>query len=452
MHRFTRLVGVLRCPDCSQQYSYQAIGQRDPGLGVFGLLNCPCKTWPVIDSIPILLDRQVGAYRQSGETLAIGPSPAALVEMIRAGRGRQAPIECLAVPYVPGGNSWNERPSRLGRKFNSYLRRYAAPLSLGKAIRRRQLERFLATPADRVSAGDLIRLFYGPGSPLPIDYAYYFLYRFSLPRWLAAMSLMSLIPPTPRPVLDLACGFGHFAHFLRGQGITDWVVGADFNFIPMWMARRTSARNVSFVVLDANAPLPLTDDVFGAGLCSDAFIYIANQSRLVAEIKRVCGDHVLALPRLGNRTALPAHPGASESSAEEYIDLFGAPERSWIFSEDVLVKDYLSRRTPDLDVRDDPGNLTHDKWLSLFVAPEGMVRPPQRRHVHWPHEMGRLQLNPIFTAHTVDRTAACSTSGTGSRTPISRFRMPRRPSTCPVRSSSMPQPLRRSARATGRRT
>jgi hypothetical protein len=173
-------------------------------------------------------------------------------------------------------------------------------------------------------------------------------------------------------------------------------VGGDFNFVPMWIARRTSARTASFVMLDASAPLPFADGVFGAGVCSDAFMYLPEQATAMAELRRVCGERPVALPRLGNRTALPAQPHEFERSADEYVQLAGGPARAWLYSEDALLKEYLWRRTPGPDARGDPGRLTHDKWLSVLVAPEGMPPPPARRYDRWPHEAGRLQLNPMF--------------------------------------------------------
>jgi SAM-dependent methyltransferase len=393
--RFLRLVELLRCPATGRPYRYEPVAQRDAELGVYGVLHGDDGPWPVIDSIPILLDAPVGAYEHYGRQTVLGPTPSRLVEMIRAGRGREALIECLAVPYVPGANAQDPQ-GWLERRLYHHLRRHVVRPGTGRRIRRRQLARLLARESHRLTATDLIRFFYGPGSPLPHGYLHYFLYRYCLPRSLAAVSLMSLIPPTPRPVLDLACGFGHFAHFLTGQPVTDWMVGADFNFIPMWAARRTSAPQASFVLLDAGAPLPFRDDAFGAALCSDAFTYIPRKRELVAEMARVAGDHPLVFPRLYNRTALP-QAEAEEMSAAEYRALFGAPERTWIASEDALVRCYLDGRSPDLRRQAAPASMTHDKFLSAFVRPAGMPAAAPRRFAAWPHSAGRLQLNPIFT-------------------------------------------------------
>lgn len=60
--RFERLLALLRCPKGDAPYRWEPITQADPDLGVYGLLHGADRAWPVIDGIPILLDRPVGAF------------------------------------------------------------------------------------------------------------------------------------------------------------------------------------------------------------------------------------------------------------------------------------------------------------------------------------------------------------------------------------------------------
>lgn len=384
--RFERLLSLMRCPACCRSYRYEPVHQPDAD-GLYGLLHCQCRTWPVLDSIPILADRRVGAYEHTTAAEEFrGPTPAELTGLIRAGKGMEALLECLAIPVVLPGKL-RRLPVLRG------LSRRPETLAIGRGLRRTQLRRLLRRAEASEYAQDWLATFFGRWSPLSGDLFSYYFNRFCMPRYLAATTIISTIPNTAKPVLDVACGFGHFGHFLTGGRIADWVVGADFNFFPMWAAKRTIAPEASFVFLDAGQPLPFTDRQFGAAICSDAFHYVRNKKGLAAEMSRIVDAGPLALTRVGNGAVLPAE--GEELTAAGYLDLFGAG-RTWLSAEGELVKHYLSRQTPDLSIRVDPETLRHDKWLSAVVLPDG-AEPPRPKHLAtWPHEIGRLQLNPMY--------------------------------------------------------
>lgn len=384
--RLERLLALMRCPACEVSYRYEPVQQPDTD-GLYGLLHCQCRTWPVLDSIPILADRRIGAYEHTTATEEYkGPTPAELTDLIRAGKGIEALLECLAIPVVL------HRRLRQLPVLRTLSKRPEA-VAAGRAARRAQLRRMLRRPKASEYARDWLSTFFGRWSPLTGDLFAYFYHRFSMPRYLAATTLMSLVPGTSKPVLDVACGFGHLTHFLTGRRIGDRVIGADFNFFPMWAAQRTIAPDASFVLLDAGQPLPFADRRFGTALCSDAFHLVPNKKGLLAEMQRIVDHGPLVFTRIGNKSVLP--PEGDELTAAGYLDLFGR-DRTWLFTEDDLVKSYLSRRTPDLLRRVDPETLWHDKWLSALVLPEGADPPTSTPLATWPHELGRLQLNPMY--------------------------------------------------------
>lgn len=384
--RFERLRSLLRCPACCGPYCYEPVPQPDTD-GVYGLLHCRCRSWPVLDSIPILAERRVGAYEHTTGTEEYrGPTPFELTDLIRTGKGTEALLDCLAIPVVLPG-MLRRLPLLRG------LSRRPETLAIGRGLRRAQLRRMLGRAEASEYARDWLATFFGRWSPLSGDLFSYYFHRLCMPRYLAAMEIMSTIPGTAKPVLDVACGFGHFGHFLTASRIADWVVGADFNFFPMWAAKRTIAPDASFVFLDAGQPLPFADRQFGAAICSDAFHYVPNKKGLVAELSRIVDAGPLVLNRVGNGAVLP--PEGEELTAAGYLDLFGA-ERTWLSAEGELVKGYLSRHTPDLSVRVDPESLRHEKWLSAVLLPDGVEPPRPTRLATWPHELGRLQLNPMY--------------------------------------------------------
>ena len=100
---------------------------------------------------------------------------------------------------------------------------------------------------------------------------HYYRNRFALPRTLAALSILCLVPSSNRPVLDLACGFGPFGHYLTKRRFPSEVFGVDFNFYLVWGQKHWIAPRGMFVCADANRRLPFIDCAFSAVLCARDF-------------------------------------------------------------------------------------------------------------------------------------------------------------------------------------
>lgn len=129
-----------------------------------------------------------------------GPSRENLIRLVMAGRGLDALVSCLAFPVVikaldrvPLWRLWH------GKLF----------LDLLLGLRRVKLRRWCVRARQTLSAEDWFNEFYLRHSPVSGDLFSYSFYRFSQPRHLAALALISLLPAREKPLLDLACGFGH---------------------------------------------------------------------------------------------------------------------------------------------------------------------------------------------------------------------------------------------------
>ena len=249
----------------------------------------------------------------------------------------------------------------------------------------------------QLSAEDWFEFFFGDltatGPSLLPDYRN----RFALPRTLAALSLLRLVPSSDRPVLDLACGFGPFGHYLTQRRNPVAVVGVDFNFYLVWGQKNWIAPSGTFVCADASRRLPFVDDAFSAVLCSDAFIYFRDKPQVLAELNRCAPGKPMILTRVGNKTASPKEADALDP--EGYMDLLasGGPRA---FSEYALVRQYLARRNPLASEPTDVGDLYWDKWLTFVLNGRSLQDTEIDLKDEWPHEVGELAFNPIFERET----------------------------------------------------
>ncbi|MCP5265086.1 MAG: class I SAM-dependent methyltransferase [Burkholderiaceae bacterium] len=344
----------------------------------------------MLDAIPVLVDKPLVARTHwSGEAETRGRGAAELCAMIRDGRGFEALLDAITVPIVA--------PHRLRRllPLPDSIWESEPLLRFGGWLRQRQLLSRLKKPRDAQSARDWLNLFYGRGSPLSGALYNYFFHRFTQPRYLAALSLFTLLPPSDKPVLDIATGFGHFAHHLQNGEVPHPVIGLDFNFFPMWAARRVMVPKASFVVADATEGLPFPDGAFSGVTCSDAFHFMAEKTRVLEECDRCVDNGPVIFTRVGNAQVLPPD-GPVELSPGSYRALF-AGKTLRMFGELDLVKSYLRHLGPDLSHDARPDELAFDKYLSIVVFPDGEL-PPRPSFERWPHCVGVLGINPLYAA------------------------------------------------------
>jgi ubiquinone/menaquinone biosynthesis C-methylase UbiE len=111
----------------------------------------------------------------------------------------------------------------------------------------------------------------------------YYAFCFGQPRHLTALSLASLIDTPDKPVLDLACGYGHITRHLLPRAQDQPVIGVDHNFFSLYVAKGWMAPKAAYVCAGAEGPLPFPDDTFSTAFCSNAFqqslgIYIIDKA------------------------------------------------------------------------------------------------------------------------------------------------------------------------------
>lgn len=263
---FTSLFPVaLICPECRSELTFEASAAQPLPAGLFGVLSCGCGSYPVLDSIPVLRSGRIDVQdHTTGRAEVVGPRVEELVELVRADRGLDALIQLLAFPpTIPFGLA--DRPGLRLPFTRGPLPRVA------RAARRAEVSEML-DDLDELTAQDWMELCYlrSSGSHSADMFPYFFA-RFGQPRHLSSLSLLRALPEDNRPVLDLACGFGHIMYNLAARQAPRRSVGVDRNFFQLWVARRYVAPGQSFLCSDRIDALPFGDDVFSASVCTDAF-------------------------------------------------------------------------------------------------------------------------------------------------------------------------------------
>jgi SAM-dependent methyltransferase len=364
-----QLLRRLRCPACRQSLRYT---ERATG---YGILECGCDRWPVVDHVPILHRRRVGYFEHTtGEALSQGADHRELAQLIEAGHYEEALALCLLSPKAMPGLSrllgWSLSHSKLVLGMQNAL-----AMSALRGVLRRRAE---------LTATDMFEFLCNPSSPLGEGPRDYFIYRFGQPRHLAALALLQSLPAGPEPVLDIACGAGHFDHYLQRRSAPTAVIGCDINFFQLWTAKHWISPQSDFVCADLGDGLPFIDNAFSAAVCSDAYHYIADRRALLAEIQRCAPRKPVILTRVGNLDLGPNE--GFESDLDEYLAPMPGAQ---VFHENGLLRDYLARRVPQPALR---AEAREHKWLSFMWH----ATPSMASATEWPHAVGRLVRNPIY--------------------------------------------------------
>lgn len=376
---------LLRCPDCRQPFRFTPAAAEGGASANYGILRCRCYRYPVVDGIPIILKGHVGLLSfWSGEVESKGPHVEELCGLVEQGQGLEALIQCLAftprvsfLDHLPGWRLWHSG---------------VVPALARKWVERR-LRAMLTRDRHNLSAEDWFEFFFGEHAATDTPLLEVYRNRFVLPRTLAALSLLRLIPPSDRPILDLACGFGPFGHYLTNRPKPTPVIGLDFNFYLVWGQKHWISPGGTFLCADATVRLPFADDAFSGVLCSDAFVYFRNKDDVLTELMRCAPTRPLILTRVGNK--ISPHEAEAALCPEEYMELFpsGKPRA---FSEYALVRHYLARTNPLTSEPTDPADLHWDKWLTFVLNSTGLIDPSGEPAEEWPHAVGDLALNPLF--------------------------------------------------------
>jgi len=320
--------------------------------------------------------------------LQIGPDVRDLISLLRAGQNEKALLSLLVIPGRFVGRLLGLADC-VPTKLKGGIRILANRLW---SKEQRKARRFLVDPEGEATARDLLAFYYR-GS-LQSELYNHFTYLFGQPRHLAGLSLASLFPTSGKPILDLACGFGHYMHYWCTSRPGQRVIGVDRNFFQLYVAKKRIAPGGDFICSEADGKLPFVSRSFSGVFCSDAFHYFLGRWQSVEEMKRLVeAGGSIVLSRFGNRRVEPRE--GYELTVDGYLRLFdGIPTR--MVSEESLLQAYLKKSGPPFDEQPAMTHLTSQKWLYLLASENRVLFRDHPEFESWPHAAGRLRLNPLY--------------------------------------------------------
>ena len=120
----------------------------------------------------------------------------------------------------------------------------------------------------------------------------YFAFRWSSPTYLSGLALLDRFggDPDSGPVIEVACGVGHYLRDLALRGRS--CVGVDVVFSKLWLARKfVVPSGVPLVCGDVTAGFPVGPIPGGAvAFCHDAFYFLPEKPKVVAGLQTLVGD------------------------------------------------------------------------------------------------------------------------------------------------------------------
>lgn len=173
----------------------------------------------------------------------------------------------------------------------------------------------------------------------------YFAHRWSDPTYLAGLALLQQHWPADRPVVEVACGIGHFLRELDQRGVGP-LVGVDVVFSKLWLAQRFVCPAARYVCADVTEGLPPLDLPARAYvLCVDALYFLRDKPAAVAAM-RALGDTVV----VGHaHTPAEVHSSGEPLTPQQYADLLGTDV---VYDDDELTSAFLQGRAPVTGVPD----------------------------------------------------------------------------------------------------
>jgi ubiquinone/menaquinone biosynthesis C-methylase UbiE len=383
------LLRSLHCPFCGGDFDGGELDQAG-----FGILACYCGQYPVLAGIPIIKKGNIGIAGESVEAVS---------SLIKAGRCREA-LLAMVMPPAPESPTlappWIQSlPSLRGlRRLKSFAHQRGAHRW------RNQAAALLTEPNDQVTACDFLDLYYHRSGFKSNDAYDYFALRFGQPRHLVALSFATLIEKSTKPVLDIACGYGHITRSLAARLDRQPVVGVDQTFTGLYFAKTFVAPEAEYVCCAADGPLPFADGFFSAAFCSDAFHYFIHKLSSLKELRRLISDDgMIILVWVHNLHVRRPHDGAP-LPPEGYEALVADMPHRLIADSAVLAR-YLQRQGPPLASSKEPGQLSREPLLSIVASHRQDVFKDHGEFQDWPHGHGRLDLNPLYR---IDKTSDSS--------------------------------------------
>jgi ubiquinone/menaquinone biosynthesis C-methylase UbiE/uncharacterized protein YbaR (Trm112 family) len=378
------LLQLLRCPFCGGKLTAGET-KATAAYQEYGVLACHCGEYPVVAGIPILKKGVIESARQKADDV---------IELIRSGTYENALLSMVMPPPPPSSQlapAWMRAlPSTRGI---GRLKEWCGRLALPRW--RREATALLTDTQGEATACDIFKLYFLESRGAPKELYTYETFRYGQPRHLVGLSFTTLIQRPNRPVLDLACGFGHLTPALLERAGEQGVVGADRSFFDLYVAKKCFAPQAQYVCCEADAALPFPDGAFSVVFCSDAFHWFWYKQNCIQQLKRLTQDDgtILLVALRNGLVENHFYPGSLRP--EEYQSFFADLPHRLLRNSDVLSR-YLQKQGPPINHSLKSDDFANEPWLSLVASHRRDLCGEENAFDDWPHAQGRVTLNPLY--------------------------------------------------------
>ena len=192
----------------------------------------------------------------------------------------------------------------------------------------------------------------------------YFAYRWATPTFLSGLALLQLTVQAQRPVVEIACGMGHFLRTLEANGIT--TVGVDLVFSKLWLARRYLDVQGTLVCGDTHA-LPLRSQQPSTVFCHDAFYFFEDKEAVLTGLRTLAAGGSLALGHV-HTDAIDHGVAGTLRSAEAYSQM--ADAGASFYNDQQLTTAWLTQQMPPAQTPNELNQAEAIAWIEGKINPQ----------------------------------------------------------------------------------
>ena len=310
------LLAELSCPYCGAGFriglelSASSEGLRD------AVLCCDCYEYPVVRGIPVLrqMSPVTSIQNVAVDHLRKGDADRALEWLLAAGSG----------PGIPAANrSGADNPGSAGLLSKIRDRFSADPPS---------------TEVDIRMLNDFESVLH---AKRPGGYAHYLYQRFANPSFLGALPPAMVLAldcehGRRKRMLELLSGAGHLSGFVSALFPTLDVIMADVDYVNLYIAQRFLAEDAAAICLDAELPLPFSDNSIDGIFCLDGLHYVRSKIALLEQVDRILGsDGIWLFAHMHNASVPNTNPGAPLDAAG-YLHRFAFGQLRLLAESEIL--------------------------------------------------------------------------------------------------------------------
>ena len=223
----------------------------------------------------------------------------------------------------------------------------------------------------------------------------YFAHRWSSPTFQSGAGLLARALQPGRPVVEVACGVGHFLRLLEGNGYD--TVGVDVVFAKLWLARRFLGVEGALVCGDIEAGPVVslggaTGDTPGPAtvFCHDAFYFFEDKDAALAHLRTIARGGAVAVGHV--HTAGDAHEAGFAERLPDYRARLPAGTVAW--DDGSLARAWVRAEGAPAEATSQSAAIA---WLEPGTA--GAGEAPRRQHRRAPYyQADALRANPLLTA------------------------------------------------------